>query len=303
MEFGFIYKICCKATGKNYIGQAREFKHKNGKPYNYGIQGRWCDHLSSTKRGASTPIAEAIRQHGVSMFEVEKIEKALLNDLDALEAQWIQKSNTVVPAGYNVCAHSRNRHRTSSSLAKHYKGRVTSAILRPIRRGEEFKMLYAMLTLNTGDVERIAFGQKQTLTYQQARDEALKFLRGLDCPFSEETSNSQVFLERYRTKLLQFEGKELHKIRITSASKLVAVYVSLVGSNSYKNNVRVCFGGKSVSSTDAYELARLFVSALPKQPNTILEDLYQSPQQVAAPGGEASPQEENSVNAFTGSAL
>jgi len=37
MEQGFIYKITGAPSGKSYIGQAREFKTKNGIPYKYGI--------------------------------------------------------------------------------------------------------------------------------------------------------------------------------------------------------------------------------------------------------------------------
>lgn len=290
MEQGFIYEVLCKETGKKYIGQAKEFKSKKGKPFRYGVKGRWSDHLSSAKQGCrTTPLCEAIQQYGAESFEVKEVEKAPMMELDALEAQWIEKIDCVVPNGYNVCAHSRNRHRTTSSLAKHYTDSVESAILRPIRRTGEYKMIYAMLTLKTGEVERIAFGQKEEQSFQEAKDEALEFIKVLGCPYVEETSNSKNPLEKYATKLKQFEGKVLTRIRVTTASGLVAVYVTTSEAKSYKDQMRFCFGGKTVPTHIAYELAQLFIQALPKYESTILEDTYQSPQQVAASKAETGP--------------
>ena len=290
MEQGFIYEVVCKVTGKKYIGQAKEFKSKKGKPFRYGIQGRWGDHISSAKQGSrTTPLCEAIQTYGATSFEVKEIQKASMSELDALEAQWIERTNSVIPNGYNVCAHSRNRHRTTSSLAKHYIGRVESVILRPVRRGGEYKMMYAMLTMNTGNTERIAFGQKQEQAFQVAKDEALAFVTELGCPYEEETSNSHDPLERYATKLKQFEGKLIKRIRVTTASTLVAVYVTTSEAKYYKDQLRICFGGKAVPTQVAYELAQLFIKSLPTNKSTILEDVYRSPQQVAASKAENEP--------------
>jgi hypothetical protein len=290
MEQGFIYEIKCRETGKKYIGQAKEFKSKKGKPFRYGIQGRWSDHLSNAKQGASTmPLCEAIQTYGATSFEVKELQQAPMSELDALEAQWIERTGSVVPNGYNVCTHSRNRHRTSSSLAKHYIGRVDSVILRPVRRDGEYKLMYAMLTLHSGETERITFGQKQEQTFQAAKDEAFAFVTELGCPFQEETSNSYDPLERYATKLKQFEEKVITRIRVTTASGLVAVYITTSEAKSYKDQMRICFGGKAIPPQVAYELAQLFIQALPKHESTILEDIYRSPQQVAASKAETEP--------------
>ena len=115
MESGFIYKVTCTPTGKHYIGQAREFKHKLGEPYKYGTQGRWNDHVSSS-RTSSTAFASAIREYGKDAFTVQELEKASLNSLDALEAKWIETFDCVVPKGYNLMRHSQNKHRSESNL-------------------------------------------------------------------------------------------------------------------------------------------------------------------------------------------
>lgn len=300
MEQGFIYRITCKTTGKKYIGQAREFKHKNDKPYHYGIKGRWSDHVSASKK-ATTPLAEDIQRHGAENFVLEEITKAPLTELDSLEAVWIEKENTVVPNGYNVCAHSRNRHRTTTSLGKFYQDKVEHAIIRPIREDGNWKMVYVFLHLKDGTTERIAFGQKQSQTFEDAQQEAKEFLKEVGCIYREDTSNSHDPLERYASKVEYFKGKTINKIRITTASSLIAVYVATSEAKSYKDQIRICFGGKGIPKDVAYDIAKQFVKQLPINESTILEDSYnnQRPQQAAAPVVEAPPQEENSVSAST----
>lgn len=289
MENGFIYQATCKVTGKSYIGQAKEYKTKLGKPFRYGIKGRWSDHLSAAKAGATTPLADAIRKYGPNAFELVQIQYAPLVELDAFEALWIDEMKTLVPGGYNVCAHSRNRHRTISSLAMHYQGRVQSAVIRPVRTDGKYKLVYAMLTLSSDEVERVVFGQKEEETFEVAKEQAIEFLKEVGCPYTEETSNSQDPLERYASKLREFENKCISRIRITTASSLIAVYVTTSEAKSYKDQVRICFGGKTVPNDVAYELALQFVKALPKNETTILEDQIRSRQQVAAVTVETEP--------------
>jgi hypothetical protein len=292
MEHGFIYSVRCKLTGKCYVGQAKEFKTKKGKPFRYGIQGRWSDHVSSAKCGRSTtPLAEAILQYGAEAFEINEIAKATAEELDALEAKWIGELGTRVPNGYNVCAHSHNHYMNRTSMVGYYTGRVESAVLRPTRKDGEFAIMYVMLTFKDPgvEVERMVFGQKAGGTFEEAREDALAFVRGIGCPFVEETSNSLDPLERYASKLKQFESKVIRRVRITTASSLVAVYVTTADAKTYKDQVRICFGGKVVPLDVAYELAKEFVNALCKNETTILEDHIRGPQQVAASKAETEP--------------
>jgi hypothetical protein len=286
-EYGFIYSVQCKPTGKYYIGQAKEFKYKNGKPFRYGIKGRWSDHVSSAKCGRSgTPFAEAIQLYGAVAFELKELQMAPSEELDIVEAFWIREMNTIVPNGYNVCAHANNH-----SLVQYYQGRVEKAVLRPVRRDGQYALMYVMLSFldKNIEIERLTFGQKKDGTFEEAREEALAFVRGLECPFMEETSNSLDPLERYASKLKLFEGRRITRIRITTASKLVAVYVTCADAKSYKDQVRICFGGKVVPEDVAYGLALEFVNALEKNETTILEDQYRGRQQVAAPKVETEP--------------
>ncbi len=287
-EKGFIYKITCIPTGKLYIGQTREFKHKNGKPYNYGIQGRWSDHVSSAKTSISE-FATAIRSHGKSAFLVEELEKADLERLDALEAKWIVHYNSVVPNGYNTARHSQNKHRSESNLYEFFQGSVQQAVLRKIHKNGVHALVYVVLTLENGEQRRIVFGNNKDDTFELAWKSANEFVEKVGCPYSEDTSYSHDPLERYASKLQEFADKQITKIRITSASQLIAVYVTTSEMKSWKDQLRICFGGKTIPKDTAYELALLFVDQLQKTAQTIVQDMCQSQQQVAATTGEATP--------------
>jgi hypothetical protein len=288
MEFGFIYKITCIPTRKIYVGQAREHKHKNGKPYTHGIQGRWNDHVSSSKKMKSA-FAEAIKTYGRDAFKVEELEKAHLEKLDALEAKWISQLNSIVPNGYNTARHSQNKHREHSNLYEFFQGKVKQAILRKIHRKNILRIVYVILELNDGTTRRIVFGNNKDDTFESAWESANVFIEQLSCPYSEDTSYSTDPLERYAKKIEEYKTMDITKIRITNANNLAAVYITTSDMTSWKDQYRICFGGKTLPDDYAYELAKLFVEQLPKRAQTLIQDTYRCPQQANALMGEASP--------------
>lgn len=277
---GVIYQITCNATNLKYIGQATNLKYKNGKPYNYGIKGRWSDHVSTAKT-RNTPLCNAIKQYGKDNFKLEVIEEALLETLDEREAYWISKYNTIHPNGYNVASHSRNRHRDTSNLHIFYKDKVTSAIISPIKNDGELRIVYVYLTLNDGSQERLTFGQKTDNTYDIAINEATEFLKKLNCPYSISTNYSDKLSEKYASKLNEFKDKEITSVRITSASNLIAVYIGTSEMTLKSEHKRICFGGKTVSKEEAYEIAKEFVAEL-NISDKLINDSIRDRQQVAA---------------------
>jgi len=272
---GYIYKITCLANNKIYIGQATEFKYKNDIQYNYGLSGRWSDHVSSSKK-STKPLHKAICEYGKEMFTIEELEKASSDTLDTLEAKYIDEYNSVIPNGYNVASHSRNRHHSNDKFYELYLHKVNKATIRPIRKNGEYKIVYVMLYLKDGTTERLAFGQNKDYTYEVAFKEAKEFVENLNCPYEEETHNSNILNEKYKSKLELFIDKEITKVRITTASSLIAVYVY-----ENKKHTRICFGGKTITKDSAYETAKQFVNLL-NVSNDLIDDNYQSPQQVAA---------------------
>lgn len=288
MGDGFIYKVTCIPTGKMYVGQAKEYKMKYGKPYKYGISGRWSDHISSSKK-SSTAFAKAIQEHGRDAFQLEELEKGSLSSLDALEAKWIHTLQCVVPNGYNTARHSQNRHTDESNLVLFFKDRADHAILRKIMKGTDYKLVYIYIYLKDKSMRRVVFGQNENDTFDHALQEARTFLHALGCPHTEDTSHSSVPLERYASKLQELSTKTITQIRITSASHLIAVYVTTDDMKCWKDQLRICFGGKTIPKDFAYDIACQFVTQLPKTETTVILDKCQSPQQVAATTGEASP--------------
>jgi len=277
---GVVYQIICQATKMAYIGQATQYKYKQGKPYNYGASGRWNDHVASSK-SRETPLCQAIKQYGRDDFKIEVLEEGPLETLDEREAQYISERNTTYPNGYNVASHSRNRHRETSNLHVFYEGKVRSAIISPIRKNGELKLAYVYLTLNDDTQERLTFGQKGDCTYKDTIQEVTQFLEQLQCPYTTSTTSSTVLSEKYASKLEEFKGKEITSVRITSASNLIAVYIGTSEMKLSKDHKRICFGGKTVSKEDAYEIAKQFVTELTISEN-VLHDSIQCRQQVTA---------------------
>jgi len=277
---GVIYKITCNATNLSYIGQATCLKYKNETPYNYGAKGRWSDHVTASKT-RNTPLCQAIRQHTRDAFTVEVIEEAPLEVLDEKEAHHIKEHNTIHPHGYNVATHSRNRHREDSNLHIFYEGKIQSAIISPIKNNGELQLVYVYLTLMDGTQERLAFGQKENGTFEDALQEATQFLERLKCPYTTSMIHSDVLSERYASKLQEFKDKEITSVRITSASSLIAVYIGTQDMKLSKEHKRICFGGKTIKKEEAYEIAKQFVAELHVLDKLIYDSIKCS-QQVTA---------------------
>jgi group I intron endonuclease len=277
---GVIYQILCKPTQLKYIGQATNLKYKNDKPYNYGVNGRWSDHLCSAKT-RNTPLSNAIKQYGKDKFVIEVLEEAALETLDEKEAYWISEYNTLYPNGYNVARHSRNRHRDTSNLHIFYKDKIRSATISPIKQNGELKIVYVYLTLNDGSQERLVFGQKEDSTYEEAINQATEFLQKLKCDYVTSTNYSNNLSEKYASKLNEFKDKEITSVRITTASNLIAVYIGTSEMKLNSEHKRICFGGKIITKEKAYEIAKQFVAEL-NISDKLIKDSIKSSQQVTA---------------------
>jgi hypothetical protein len=290
MEYGYIYKITCVPTNKVYIGQVKEHKYKNGKAYKYGIEGRWSDHVSKS-RDAITEFYSDIRKYGVSQFIREELVKAPLDKLDALEAEYILKENSVIPQGYNRAKHSQVKNRENSNITEFFKPYAIKAEFRPIRRNGSYHLVYVVIHMSNNEKRRIVFGQNRNETYQQARESAVKFIQELGCPYEEDLTFSEDITEKFTKKVNQFIGQNIQEIRITTASSLIAVYVRTETMKSHKDVKRLCFGGKNVPHEQSYYLALSFVEQLPKNKDTVISDTFstlnQSSQQAGTTVDEA----------------
>jgi len=256
---GSIYKLTC--VGRSYIGQTRDTKMKGGKPYAYGVTGRWNDHVSCV---SFTPLGIAIQTHGPGAFTVETVEAGVAEDrLDEREAHWISELNTLVPNGYNKMRHGRCRHRDASSLSVFYAPRTTGVRLRQIRRHGEPHLIYAYLRQHSGDEVRVVFGQGDSSTYATAVAEATTFLEAFaSVPIEADPRVLNATASEYDAKLARFDDVTIGRIRVAKFNTLAAVYV---------DKERICFGGKHSTYEQAVEKALAFAHALlQKHPDAIV---------------------------------
>ena len=250
----YIYKITCLPEQKSYVGQTQKFKYKDGRPYRYGIAGRWCDHVSSA-RSSETPFHKSIREHGAESFIYELIERVDDVDADEREAHWIRELNTLAPNGYNVMSHSRCKHRQGTSVAELYVNSATAIELKTICRDGSPRLVYVYVTTPT-ETKRFTFGQSATASYEEALAEANAMVDEFRAAgVSVKDSN----------KRIPFENQQLKKIRLAVFNKtMVAVYIT-----TKSGQQRICFGSKKIPYEKALETSREFIEGLQTD---VLED-------------------------------
>lgn len=91
-----IYKITNKINGKVYIGQTIR-----------PLEKRIKQHKKSAGCGA---LFAAIQKYGFENFSIEQIDSASsIEELNAKEAEWIEKSNSLSPNGYNLSTGGKNK--------------------------------------------------------------------------------------------------------------------------------------------------------------------------------------------------
>jgi hypothetical protein len=265
---GSIYKLTCTPTGHSYVGQTRDHKTKGGKPYAYGVIGRWNDHVSCV---SSTPLGLAIQANGPGAFKVETLETGVAEDrLDEREAHWISELNTLVPNGYNKMRHGRCRHRDASSLSAFYAPRTTGIRLRQIQRDGQPHLIYAYLLQTSGEEVRVAFGQGEESTYATAVADATRFLEAFAAiPIDADPRILNVSATEYDAKLARFDDVTVNRIRVAKFNTLAAVYI---------DKERICFGGKRSTYEQAVQKALAFAHALQqKHPGaSVIDDASKS---------------------------
>ena len=262
----YIYKITCSSTNLSYVGQTKRLKYKNNIPYNYGITGRWCDHVSSSKR-TETPLANAIRRYGPDSFKIELLETATEQTADDREAYWIGACNSVVPNGYNVMSHSRCKHRQSTTIEDNYIKTATGVELKVIKKHDIPHLVYVYVDIPT-ERKRFVFGQTHNSEFENTLAEANSFVSKF---------TSQGIPLKSSDKLDSYRNKTILRIRVAKFNKtMVAIYIKTT-----EGQHRICFGGKTLTYDKALENANEFIRRLNLEPNLI------SRQQVATMDDEA----------------
>jgi len=270
-ETGVIYSLTSKTSGKSYIGQAKDYKHKKGIPYVYGANGRWNDHVSIN---SETQIHQAIKKYGKEDFDVKLIIRCNIKDLDAKEAEHIKSYNTLYPKGYNIMKHSRVKGRDESNIVEFYLKDAIFLEIVPIKNNGLNSIVYIYIENEKNEKSRITFGQGKDVTFQNACKEAIEFVK----PFKNKSIPISIHpdilgikdpLASYQNKILQFEGKNINKITI-GKNKSGDFYLIVLKVYEDNNFTKICFGGKTIELYDAYKTANLFIQKI-KKDNTKIE--------------------------------
>lgn len=89
---GVIYLIKSRVCGRRYVGLTR-----------LTLGQRWLHHTVNARKGASAPLAAAIREYGVENFDIEVLEDGVEPQLlPERERYWIDRLGTLQPVGLNV---------------------------------------------------------------------------------------------------------------------------------------------------------------------------------------------------------
>jgi group I intron endonuclease len=90
--YGRIYVVTNLVNGKQYVGQTTRTCAK-----------RWQGHCWEATAGRKNGLCQAIRKYGRENFKLEELVTAAgKEELDALEAQWVETLHTITPWGYNL---------------------------------------------------------------------------------------------------------------------------------------------------------------------------------------------------------
>lgn len=276
---GIIYIITNQINGKQYVGQTKTHKKIHGIWYKYGIIKRFTEHVGSARREKTTPIARSIADDGSDVFDIEELERCSVDMLNIRESHYIQEYNTLVPNGYNVQCQS------GQVINDNYE----KIIMKGIRRNGDLSFV-RLYVYYSDHVDRINFHGD---TFVEALDKARKHVSNIDPirihehPSLVENTNGWWL---YKEKIDQFENRKVNRIRVClfGTQNLIRVQIRTDDMKSWKDEVRLVFGGKKIELIDAFTTALAVVSEIENRHGVQhdldprLLDLCQSLQQVVA---------------------
>lgn len=250
-----IYNITCQETKLLYVGQTRSHKKTRGKWYTYGISQRLVEHIGAAKRERSTPISQAIRKYGASVFEIRELERCNIDVANEREAFYINELDTLKPNGYNVQKTSRCKGRGGSLFVD---GNITSAELRGIKQNGKLAKVRLLLAVE-GQTERkrLMFG-KCPETYEKSIEEAKQFCSNLGVKPVEHNSlrGPPALWWPYKEKIESLNGIDVSYIKVLPFStNQIVIRVRPKTAKTYKEQVSMVFGSKKIAKEESLKVA------------------------------------------------
>lgn len=160
---GRLYLILNKVTGKCYVGQTRGT-----------LSHRWSQHRCDAARDSPCLIHRSIRKHGLDNFDFQQLCTCPLEDLDDMEAMFIEMYDSLVPAGYNVLPGSRSNLRTTA--ARRVRKEDTDLPLYVTHYFDFQRGIEGVRVRHTPTGQSVTISSKY-LTMEQKLQQALQFLK------------------------------------------------------------------------------------------------------------------------------
>lgn len=212
---GIIYVIKNKINQKIYVGQtlSHTYNEKNKCWEDYGVNMRLLKHLYKVQQKVDYPLYNDIKQYGIQNFEIRienEIESEKIETLDKIELDTIKKYNSI-ENGYNLSENTsflcenkklilnyfqKNIERTDEYTKRNERRKqltipqkerysffqnkiILNCQLKPIRQGNEYKMVRVLIDVGDKDIYRFNFLYENILmSYNKALEFCKEIYKG-----------------------------------------------------------------------------------------------------------------------------
>lgn len=265
-----IYQMKCRTTKKKYIGQTRSHKLTRGKYYKYGINSRFREHISASRR-RNTPLCQAIKEHGEENFKIKILEECSFEDASEREMYYIDKFNTVVPNGYNKQQYSRTYKNPVEVCPTKTKSKCR---ISGVRKNGVLTFVRIYLYSPEG-TKRINFNRTDQ-TFEENLERAKEYASQLSDNITiDNVIQAPTFEEQYQKKIDACIQYDLGSVILALSGTLVRVCIYEVdGIRCVKT---VTFGGRHSSLKENVENALKFVECIGVSEDNIINNITQSP--------------------------
>jgi group I intron endonuclease len=260
----------CRTTNKKYIGQTRSHKLTRGKYYKYGIDSRFKEHISASRR-RNTPLCQAIKEHGGDTFKIKVLEQCCFEDASEREMYYINKFDTLVPNGYNKQKYSRTYKKPVEvcPTKTNSKCRISG-----VRKNGVLTSARIYLYSHEG-TKRINFNRSDQ-TFEENLERAKEYASQLSDNITiDNVIQTPTFEEHYQTKIDSCADYEIGSVILAPTGNLARVCIYEVdGTKCVKT---ITFGGKHSSLKENVENALKFVECIGVNKDKITNNITQSP--------------------------
>jgi len=152
--------------------------------------------------------------------------------------------------------------------------------INPIKNNGDYKINYLYITDDQDKISRVRIGGK-FINYEDSLNRTINIGKQLlqgdlsKLKISTLISDKDNELSRYSDKIELYKNKNIIKIQLKkhkhTHNYVVSVFLTLPETMSWKDKVKIVFGGKNIEFVDAHKIAMQFIEQI-KNDNTIIEN-------------------------------